>query len=84
MHAKVVDRRGPDRIIERAVLKVLDPLIDPVLSPWSFCIPARFGVKAAVRAVTRARDEGAAWVVRMGIDDCCASIPRVAGADAAA
>ncbi|MCW2914731.1 MAG: cas1 [Actinomycetia bacterium] len=66
----------PDRIVERAVLAVLDPLVDPVLSPWSFAFRRGLGVKDAIRALTAARDAGAAWVARTDVDDCFPSIPR--------
>ncbi|MDB4872933.1 MAG: cas1 [Gemmatimonadales bacterium] len=66
----------PDRIVERAVLAVLDPLVDPVLSPWSFAFRRGLGVKDAIRALTASRDAGAAWVARTDVDDCFPSIPR--------
>lgn len=66
----------PDRIVERAVLTVLDPLVDPVLSPWSFAFRKGLGVKDAARALVAARDAGAAWVARTDVDDCFVSIPR--------
>jgi CRISP-associated protein Cas1 len=65
-----------DRVLERAVLEVLDPLVDPVLSPWSFAYRRGLGVRDAVRAMTEARESGARWVVRTDFDDCFDSIPR--------
>lgn len=69
---------GPveDRIVERAILGVLDPMIDPLLSPWSFAYRRGLGVTDAIRALTAARDEGAFWVARTDIDECFESIPR--------
>lgn len=66
----------PDRIVERAVLSVVDPLVDPVLSPWSFAYRRGLGVKDAIRALTTARDAGATYVARTDVDDCFPSIPR--------
>jgi CRISPR-associated protein Cas1 len=66
----------PDRVVERAVLEVLDPLVDPVLSPWSFAFRRGLGVKDAIRALTDARDSGMVWVARADVDDCFPSIPR--------
>jgi CRISPR-associated protein Cas1 len=65
-----------DRIDERAVLDVLDPLIDPLLSPWSFAYRRGLGVKDAVRALAEARESGARWIVRADFDECFDSIPR--------
>ena len=65
-----------DRVLERAILEVLDPLVDPVLSPWSFAYRRGLGVRDAVRALTEARESGARWVVRTDFDDCFDSIPR--------
>ena len=48
-----------DRIVERAVLEVLECYVDPVLSPWSFAYRSGLGVNDAIRALTQARDAGA-------------------------
>jgi CRISPR-associated protein Cas1 len=66
----------PDRIVERAVLDVVTPMIDPVLSPWSFAFRRGLGVRDAIRALSAARDAGATWVARTDVNDCFASIPR--------
>ena len=65
-----------DRIVERAILSVLDPLIDPLLQPWSFAYRRGLGVDAAIRAVVEARDSGCGWVARCDIKDCFDAIPR--------
>ncbi|MDT0326993.1 CRISPR-associated endonuclease Cas1 [Nocardiopsis lambiniae] len=65
-----------DRIVERAVLEVVEPFLDPVLSPWSFAYRSGLGVNDAIRALTRAREAGARWVVRADIEDCFERIPR--------
>ncbi|WP_435110442.1 hypothetical protein [Nocardiopsis synnemataformans] len=53
-----------DRIVERAVLEVVEPYLDPVLSPWSFTYRSGLGVNDAIRALTQARKAGARWVAR--------------------
>jgi CRISPR-associated protein Cas1 len=65
-----------DRIVERALLSVLDPLIDPILMPWCVAYRRGLGVDDAVRALTEARDIGAAWVARCDVKDCFESLPR--------
>ncbi len=65
-----------DRIVERALLAVLDPVIDPVLLPWSFAYRRGMGVRDAVAALVEARDSGAGWVARADVKDCFARIPQ--------
>lgn len=59
-----------DRVVERAVLAVLTPLVDPLLGPSSFAYRPGLGVVDAIQQVARLRDEGFAWVLRTDIDDC--------------
>jgi CRISPR-associated protein Cas1 len=66
----------PDRIVERAVLEVLDEVVDPVLLPWSFAFRRGLGVDDAIRAVLDQRDDGGGWVARGDFRDCFARIPR--------
>ncbi|RKN33827.1 reverse transcriptase family protein [Micromonospora musae] len=47
-----------DRIVERALLDVLDPVVDPTLSPWSFVYRRGLGVKDAVRALAEVASRG--------------------------
>ena len=65
-----------DRVVERALLAVLDPVIDPRLLPWSFAYRRGLGAKDAVAALTEARDAGSTWVARADIDDCFDRIPQ--------
>ncbi|MDN5758494.1 MAG: CRISPR-associated endonuclease Cas1 [Tomitella sp.] len=65
-----------DRIVERALLGVLDPVIDPRLLPWSFAYRRGLGPKDAVAALVDARDEGNAWCARADVKDCFARIPQ--------
>ncbi|MDR0837430.1 MAG: CRISPR-associated endonuclease Cas1 [Propionibacteriaceae bacterium] len=59
-----------DRIVERALLAVLVPVIDPWLSPAAFGYRHGRGVADAIQAVVTLRDEGRSWAVRADIDDC--------------
>jgi hypothetical protein len=61
-----------DRIIERAVLHV----IDPELLPWSFAYRRGLGVQDALRALTAAQGAGSRWVVRGDFSSCFDEIPR--------
>lgn len=70
-----------DRVVERAALMVLEPLIDPQLSPFSFAYRSGLGVRDALRQLAAARDEGMRWCVRADIKDCFDSIPRMAVLD---
>jgi len=65
-----------DRVVERSVLGVLDPLIDPLLQPWSFAYRHGLGVDAAIRTLIEARDSGCGWVAQCDIKDCFDTIPR--------
>jgi CRISPR-associated protein Cas1 len=67
-----------DRIVERAVLSVLTPLIDPLLGPGSFAYRPGLGVLHAVQEVVRLRDQGFTHVLRTDIADCFPSV-RVEG-----
>lgn len=65
-----------DRIVERAALDVLTPLVDPHLAPSSYGYRPGLGVGDAVRALVGLRAEGLGWVARADIDDCFPSIDR--------
>ncbi|ACV77638.1 reverse transcriptase family protein [Nakamurella multipartita] len=47
-----------DRVVERALLGVLTPLVDPWLGAASFAYRPGIGVTDAVQEVARLRDEG--------------------------
>ena len=66
-----------DRIVERAVLMVLDPVIDPNLMPWSFAYRRGLGVGDAIDALVGERDRGCDRVVRGDVADCFESVPRM-------
>jgi CRISPR-associated protein Cas1 len=64
-----------DRVVERAILALLSPVIDPWLGPFSYAYRPGLGVADAVQAVARLRDEGLGWVARSDFHDCFAQIP---------
>lgn len=65
-----------DSIVERAILHVIDPIIDRELLPWSFAYRRGLGVDDAIRALLEARDEqDKQWVARLDFSDCFATIP---------
>ena len=65
-----------DRVVERALLQVLDPVVDPLLLPWSFAYRRGLGARDALAALAEARDQGMSWVARADIDDCFDRIPQ--------
>jgi group II intron reverse transcriptase/maturase len=65
-----------DRVVERALLAVLDPVIDPLLLPWSYAYRRGLGVRDALAALAEARDEGLGWVARADVRDCFEAIPQ--------
>ncbi len=65
-----------DRIVERAVMEVIDEYVDAVLLPWSYAYRKGLSVRDALHDLAAARDEGARWVVRADIRDCFEQIPR--------
>lgn len=64
-----------DRIVERSVLAVVNPIIDPWLGPFSYAYRPGLGVADATQAVARLRDEGLQWVSRTDFHDCFGTIP---------
>jgi CRISPR-associated protein Cas1 len=64
-----------DRIVERAILAVLNPVIDPWLGPFSYAYRPGLGVADAVQTIARLRDEGLAWVAHTDFHDCFTEIP---------
>lgn len=65
-----------DRIVERALLDVVTPFVDPWLGPSSYAYRPGLGVADAIQEVARLRDEGLPWVLRADIEECFPSIPR--------
>ncbi|MEU6026950.1 CRISPR-associated endonuclease Cas1 [Streptomyces tauricus] len=65
-----------DRIVERALMEVVDDLVDAVLLPWSYAYRRGLSVAEALHDLVGARNDGARWVVRADIRDCFERIPR--------
>ena len=64
-----------DRVVARAVLEVVAPVVDPHLGSTSYGFRPGLGVADAVQAVATLRDEGLAWVLRTDVDECFPSVP---------
>jgi CRISPR-associated protein Cas1 len=65
-----------DRVVERAIYQVLEPVLDPEFTPMSFAYRRGTGVKDAVAALVAAREEGAGWVVLTDFHECFDSLDR--------
>lgn len=68
--------RLEDRVVERALLAAIDPVVDPRLLPWSFAYRRGMGTKDAIAELVSARDSGMNWCARGDVTDCFDSIPR--------
>lgn len=64
-----------DRVVERAILQAVTPIVDPHLGSRSFGYRPGLGVTDAVQSVVQLRDEGLSWVARSDVDDCFPSLP---------
>jgi group II intron reverse transcriptase/maturase len=58
-----------DRVLQRAVLQVLHPIVEPQFLPCSYGYRPGRGVPDAVRAITHLRRQGYTWVIDADIDD---------------
>lgn len=65
-----------DRVVERALLGVLDPIVDPRLLPWSFAYRRGMGPRDAVAALVEARDSGCGWAARSDVRDFFERVPQ--------
>ncbi len=65
-----------DRIVERSILWVIDPIVDAELLPWSFAYRRGLGVGDAIGTLVEARDDGLEAVVRLDIEDCFDHVGR--------
>ena len=63
-----------DRVVERALLDELTPIIDPTLSDAAHAYRPGRGVHSAIRSVVRLRAGGFSSVAVADVDDCFASI----------
>lgn len=64
-----------DRIVARALLRAITPLIDPHLGPASYAYRPGLGVADAIQQVVAWRSSGHPWVARTDIHDCFPNIP---------
>lgn len=58
-----------DRVLQRAVLQVLQPLYEPIFLECSYGYRPGRGVADAVRAISQLRRDGFEWVLDADIDD---------------
>jgi group II intron reverse transcriptase/maturase len=58
-----------DRVLQRAVLQVLHPIVEPRFLACSYGYRPGRGVPDAVRAITHLRRQGYTWVLDADIDD---------------
>ena len=64
-----------DRIVERAILEYLTPIVDPLLGPFAYAYRPGIGVDDAVQALVALREEGLGWVLRTDIKNCFPNLP---------
>ena len=65
-----------DRIIEKALVEVMEPHVDPHISCAAFGFRPGLGVVDAVQRIVQERDNGLCWVLRTDLNDCFPTIPR--------
>jgi len=63
-----------DRVVQRAVLNVLEPRLDAHFLPCSYGYRPGRGLRQAVNEILRLRDARQTWVVDADIDDCFDSL----------
>ncbi|MBI2917268.1 MAG: hypothetical protein HYY01_04665 [Chloroflexi bacterium] len=63
-----------DRVLQRAVLQVVEPIFERRFLPTSFGYRRRRCVGDAVRRVLQLRDQGCTWVLDADIRDCFPSL----------
>jgi CRISPR-associated protein Cas1 len=64
-----------DRIVERSILTLVNPVIDPWLGPFSYAYRPGLGVADAAQTIAALRDEGLGWAARADFHDCFGTIP---------
>ncbi|NPV55582.1 MAG: hypothetical protein HPY76_02760 [Anaerolineae bacterium] len=63
-----------DRVLQRAVLRVVDDIFDATFLDCSYGYRAGRGVRQALPAILSHRDSGRQWVLDADIDDCFHSL----------
>lgn len=68
--------RVRDRIVARALMTAVTPLVDPHLGSCSYAYRPGLGVQDAIQAVVGLREEGLDWVLRTDVKDCFPNLPK--------
>lgn len=63
-----------DRVLQRAVLRIVDDVFDKTFLQCSYGYRSGVGVKDAIPAILKQRDYGKQWVVDADIDNCFPSL----------
>jgi len=63
-----------DKVLQRAVLNVLDGVFDPLFLPWSYGYRKGRSAAGAVESICAHRDAGFTWVLDGDIDECFDSL----------
>ncbi len=64
-----------DRIVERAILEILTPAIDPHLHDAAHAYRPGRGIHTAIQELARRRDDQHPWVARTDLTDCFDNLP---------
>lgn len=64
------------RILDRAVLDVVEPILDRLLSPAAQAYRPGTGVHTALRQAAQLRDEGYTWVAKTDVSRCYDELQR--------
>lgn len=65
-----------DRIVARAILAAVTPLVDPHLGPAAYAYRPGLGVADAIQAVVALRAEGLGTLARIDVRDCFPTLPK--------
>ena len=65
-----------DRIVEKALVEVVEPYVDPYISCAAYGFRPGLGVADAVQRIVQERDGGLSWVMRTDLNDCFPTISR--------
>ena len=65
-----------DRIVEKALIDLIEPYVDPHVSCAAVGFRPGLGVVDAVQRIVQQRDAGLKWVLRTDLNDCFPTIPR--------
>lgn len=65
-----------DRIVEKSILSIINPLIDPIFLSCSYAYRPGIGTNDAISQVVELREMGYNYVLRSDIDDCFPNINK--------